>query len=51
MMIDSAADRDGKENKTVQCKFIKDGLPVHRSVGHKKVAHARAQSDYILSIV
>ena len=47
IMIDGATDASGKESKTVHCKFIKDGQPVNRLVGHKEVAHANAQGDYI----
>ena len=51
IMIDGATDASGKENETVHCRFVKDGQPVNRLVGHKAVAHAHAQGDYILSIV
>ena len=51
IMIDGATDASGKENETVHCRFIKDGQPVNQLVGHKEVAHAHAQGDYILSIV
>ena len=51
IMIDGATDVSGKENETVHCRFIKDGQPVNRLVGHREVAHAHAQRDYILSIV
>ena len=51
IMIDGATDASGKENETVHCRFIKDGQPVNRLVGHKGVAHAHAQGGYILSIV
>ncbi|XP_067017850.1 zinc finger protein 862-like [Acropora muricata] len=43
IMIDGATDTSGKENETVHCRFIKDGQPVNRLVGHKEVAHAHAQ--------
>ena len=51
IMIDGATYASGKENETVHCRFIKDGQPVNRLVGHKEVAHTHAQGDYILSIV
>ena len=47
IMIDGATDASGKESKTVHCKFIKDGQPVNRLVGHKEVANAHVQGDYI----
>ncbi|XP_068671116.1 zinc finger protein 862-like [Montipora foliosa] len=43
VMIDSATDASGKENETVHCRFVKDGVPTNRLVGHKEVAHAHAQ--------
>ena len=48
IMIDGATDASGKENETVHCRFVKDGQPVNRLVGHKAVAHAHAQGDYYL---
>ena len=47
IMIDGATDASVKKSKTVHCKFIKDGQPVNRLVGHNEVAHAHAQGDYI----
>ena len=43
LVIDGATDASGKENETVHCRFLKDGQPVNRLVGHKEVAHAHAQ--------
>ena len=51
IMIDGATDASGKENETVHCRFIKDGQPVNRLEGHKEVAHAHAQGDYIHLLV
>ena len=45
VMIDGATDASGKENKTVHCRFVKDGVPTNRLVGHKEVAHAHAQGN------
>ena len=42
IMIDGATDSSGKENETVHCRFLKDGQPVNRLVGHKPVAHGHA---------
>ena len=50
IMIDGATDASGKENETVHCRFVKDGQPVNRLVGHKAVSHAHAQGDFILAI-
>lgn len=41
-MIDGATDASGKENKTIHCRFVKDGVPTSRLV---KVAHAHAQGN------
>ena len=48
VMIDGATDASGKENETVHCRFLKDGQPVNRLVGHKAVAHAHAQGDFLV---
>lgn len=45
VMIDGATDASGKENKTIHCRFVKDGVPTSRLVGHKEVAHAHAQGN------
>lgn len=47
LMIDGATDASSKENETVHCRFLKDGQPVNRLVGHKEVAHAHAQGKHI----
>ncbi|XP_068757400.1 zinc finger protein 862-like [Montipora capricornis] len=43
IMIDGATDSSGIENETVHCRFVKDGQPVNRLVGHQPVAHGHAQ--------
>ena len=45
IMIDGATDASGKENETVHCRFVMDGVPTNRLVGHKEVAHAHAQGN------
>lgn len=47
IMIDGANDARGKEKETVHCRYVKDGQPVNRLVGHKAVAHAHAQGDFL----
>ena len=49
VMIDGATDASGKENETVHCRFVKDGVPTNRLVGHKEVAHAHAQGNLFVS--
>ena len=49
IMIDGATDASGKENETVHCRFVTDGVPTNRLVGHKEVAHAHAQGDLFVS--
>lgn len=44
VMVDSATDADGIENKTVFCRFVRDGCPTNRLIGHKAVEHAHAES-------
>ena len=48
IMIDGATDSSGIENETVHCRFVKDGQPVNRLVGHKPVAHGHAQGNFYL---
>lgn len=48
IMIDGATDSSGIENETVHCRFLKDGQPVNRLVGHKPVAHGHAQGNFYL---
>ena len=43
VMIDGATDASGKENETVHCRYVKDGQPANRLIGHKAVAHGHAQ--------
>ncbi|XP_068720447.1 zinc finger protein 862-like [Montipora capricornis] len=43
LLIDGATDAGGKENETVHCRYVKDGQPLNRLVGHKAVAHGHAQ--------
>ena len=31
----------------VHCRYVKDGQPINRLVGHKAVAHAHAQGDFL----
>ena len=49
VMIDSTTDASGKENETVHCRFVQDGQPVNRLVGHKAVAHGHAQGTFFVS--
>lgn len=35
-MIDGATDASGKENKTIHCRFVKDGVPTSRLVDLSK---------------
>lgn len=46
LMIDGATDASGKENETIHCRFVKDGQPVNRLVGHKAVAYGHAQGKF-----
>ena len=48
VMIDGAIDASGKENGTVHCRFVKDGVPSNRLVEHKEVAHAHAQGNFFV---
>lgn len=45
VMTDGATDASGKENETVHCRFVRDGKPTNRLVGHKEVAHAHTQGN------
>ena len=47
IMIDGATNASGKENETVHCRYVKNGQPVNRLVGHKAVAHAHPQGDFL----
>ena len=42
IMIDSGEDAGGVENETFHCRFVENGQPVNRLVGHKAVEHAHA---------
>ena len=46
VMIDGATDASGKENETVHCRYVKDGQPANRLIGHKAVAHGHAQGIF-----
>ena len=35
LLTDGATDASGKENQTVLCRYVKDGQPLNRLVGHK----------------
>ena len=39
----NTTDASGKENETVHCRFVKDGQPENRLIGHKAVAHGHTQ--------
>lgn len=43
VMADGATDVGGTENETVFCRFVRDGRPVNRLIGHKAVEHANAE--------
>lgn len=43
VMADGATDAGGLENETVFCRYLTDGQPVNRLLGHKAVEHAHAQ--------
>ena len=45
VMADGATDAGGTENETVFCRFVQDGRPVNRLIGHKAVEHAHAEGD------
>ena len=42
IMIDGGEDAGGVENETIHCRFVENGRPVNRLVGHKAVEHAHA---------
>lgn len=44
VIADGATDAGGLENETVFCRYLKDGQPVNRLIGHKAVEHAHAES-------
>lgn len=48
VMIDGATDASGKENETVHCRYVKDGQPANRLIGHKAVAHGHAQGIFFV---
>ena len=52
LLIDRATNASGKENETVHCRFIEDGKPVNRLVGHKTVAygHAEGISSFFIAV-
>ena len=43
VMTDGATDAGGLENETVFCRYVLDGCPVNRLIGHKAVEHANAE--------
>lgn len=43
VMADGATDAGGLENETVFCRYVLDGCPVNRLIGHKAVEHANAE--------
>ena len=43
VMADGATDAGGTENETVFCRFVQDGCPVNRLIGHKAVKHMHAE--------
>ena len=43
VMADGATDAGGIENETVFCRYVQDGRPVNRLIGHKAVEHANAE--------
>ena len=43
VMADGTRDAAGIENETVFCRFIQDGQPVNRLMGHKAVEHTHAE--------
>ena len=43
VMADGATDAGGLENETVFCRYVLDGCPVNRLIGHKAVEHAHAE--------
>lgn len=45
VMADGTTDAGGLENETVYTRFIRDGKPINRLVGHKVVEHVTAQGN------
>ena len=43
VMADGATDAGGMENETVFCRFVRNGRPINRLIGHKAVEHAHAE--------
>lgn len=43
VMADRATDAGGLENETVFCRYVLDGCPVNRLIGHKAVEHANTE--------
>ncbi len=43
VMADGATDAGGIENETVFCRFVREGRPTNRLIGHKAVEHAHAE--------
>ena len=43
VMADGATDAGGLENETVFCRYVLDGCPVNRLIGHKAVEHANPE--------
>ena len=49
-MADGATDAGGTENETVFCRFVQDGRPVNRLIGHKAVEHAHSEGDKLMLV-
>lgn len=49
IMTDGDEDAGGVENETILCRFVENGQPVNRLVGHKAVEHAHAGGQCQLS--
>ena len=43
VMADGATDAGGMENETVFCRFVREGRPINRMIGHKAVEQAHAE--------
>jgi len=49
IMIESGEDVGGAKNETIHCRFVENGQPVNRLVGHKAFEHAHAGGQCQLS--
>ena len=43
VMADGVTDAGCLENEIVFCRYLQDGRPVNRLIGHKAVEHAHAE--------